>query len=174
MWKRVSCSLAVATLAVLLAMPLQAQFVYVGGGVAIPTGEFGDFADTGWTSVAGIGFDIGDSGVAAGVEGFYGQNDHETEGDKTNPYGAMGFLMYRAGNPSRVGPYVFAGAGVLAADQSVGTAESTETNFGYEFGAGLDFPFASRVGAWLEGRFMGSSDANFFGILAGLGFGLGS
>lgn len=174
MMKKLVGSLAFAGLALLFAMPLQAQGVFLGGGVTIPTGDFGDFADTGWMTTGGFSVDIGDSGASAGLEGFYGQNNHETEGEKTNPYGAMGFLLYRVGNPSRVGPYVFGGAGILVHDFSSAGESVSDTNFGYEFGAGLDFPFADRVGLWLEGRWMGASDTNFFGILAGLGFGLGS
>lgn len=173
MMKRLSLALAAVGL-LLFAVPLQAQGIFVGGGVTIPTGEFGDFADTGWLATGGFWFDLGDSGVAAGVEGFYGQNDHDTEGEKTNPYGAMGFLLYRVGSPERVGPYGFGGAGVIVHDFSSATESSSDTNFGYEFGAGLDFPFTTRVGAWLEARFMGSSETNFFGILAGLGFNLGN
>lgn len=169
---------AVATLLVLLAAPttVLGQGIFVGGGVTIPTGDFGDFADTGWLASGGFSFDVGDGGVSAGVEGFYGENKHETDGDKTNPYGAMGFLLYRAGNPESVGPYFYGGAGILVhkfSSDSSPSEDSTDTNFGYEFGAGLDFPFGSNVGAWLEGRYMGSSDTKLFGIIAGLGFGVG-
>ena len=119
-------------------------------------------------------FDVGTEGLSAGVEGFYGENKHETEGDKTNPYGAMGFLLYRAGNPESVGPYFYGGAGILVHKFSSDTTEGgSDTNFGYEFGAGLDFPFSENVGAWVEGRYMGSSDTTLFGIMAGLGFGVG-
>lgn len=169
---------AVATLLFLLAAPaaVVGQGIFVGGGVTFPTGDFKDVdgADTGWLATAGFSFDVGDAGLSAGVEGFYGENKHDTDGDKTNPYGAMGFLLYRAGNPETVGPYAFGGAGILVHKFSSDTTEdSTKTNFGYEFGAGLDIPVGSNVGVWLEGRYMGSSDTNFFGIIAGLGLGVG-
>jgi hypothetical protein len=167
---------AVATLLFLLAAPstVFGQGIFVGGGVTIPTGDFGDFADTGWMAIGGFSFDVGDGGVSAGLEGFYGENKHDTEGDKTNPYGAMAFLLYRAGNPESVGPYLYGGAGILIHKFSSDTSEGgSDTNFGYEFGAGLDFPFGDNVGGWLEGRYMGSTDTTLFGILAGLGFGVG-
>lgn len=173
---------AVATLLMLSAAPgsVFGQGIFAGGGVTIPTGDFGDFADTGWIASAGFSFDVGDAGLSAGVEGFYGENKHDADvsgvadGDKTNPYGAMGFLLYRAGDPESVGPYFYGGAGLMVHKFSPATGEGdSETNFGYEAGAGLDFPFADNVGAWVEGRFMGSSDTNFFGIVAGLGLGLG-
>lgn len=162
----------------LLAVPaaVSGQGIFVGGGVTIPTGDFGDYADTGWLASAGFSFDIGEAGLSAGVEGFYGENKHsDVDGDKTNPYGAMGFLLYRAGNAESVGPYFYGGAGLLVHRFSPASGDSeSDTNFGYEAGAGLDFPFSDNVGAWVEGRFMGASDTNFFGIVAGLGFGLGS
>jgi opacity protein-like surface antigen len=46
----------------------------------------------------------------------------------------------------------------------------SESQFGYQFGAGLDIPVSSGAGLWVEGRYMGSSDTTFFGILAGFGF----
>lgn len=177
MMKRMSLVLASVGL-LLFAVPLEAQFIFVGGGLTIPTGDFGDFADTGWMTTGGFGVDIGESGLAAGVEGFYGQSSEEVGEADVDLYGAMGFLLYRVGNPARVGPYLFAGAGIHGVDVTdPATEDASETKFGYEFGAGLDFPFATRVGAWLEGRFMGSSafeSTNFFGILAGLAFSLGS
>lgn len=169
-----------ATFLFLLAAPsaVSGQGIFIGGGVTIPTGDFGDSeqvgAKTGWIASGGFSFDVGENGLSAGVEGFYGENKHETEGDKTNPYGAMGFLLYRAGNPESVGPYFYGGAGLMVHKFSSDTREdSTETNFGYEFGAGLDFPFGDSVGAWVEGRYMGSSDTTFFGIVGGLGIGVG-
>jgi opacity protein-like surface antigen len=116
--------------------------------VTIPTGDFGEFADTGWMATGGFSVGVGDSGLSAGVEGFYGENKHETEGESTKPYGAMGFLLYRAGSPESVGPYFYGGAGILVHKFSVDSGEgSSESNFGYEFGAGLDFPFGDSVGA---------------------------
>lgn len=177
MRKRMIGSLAVVGVALLFALPLQAQSVYIGGGLTIPTGDFGEFADTGWMTAGGFMIDIGDSGASAGVEGFY-SGASESDGDAdASIYGAMATLLYRVGNPARVGPYIFGGAGLTAVDLDDPTdGDGSDEDFGYQFGAGLDFPFADRVGAWLEGRYMGSSvfeGTHFFAILAGLGFGLG-
>lgn len=173
----------VAGAALLFAAPAatQAQYIWVGGGAAIPTGDFGDVASTGVQGVVGIGFPLGESGFGIGVEGSYGSNS--LEGDDTdgsfNPLGLMGGIGYRVGDPENLGIYLFGQGGLLSVDPPVGDSESA---FGYAFGAGVDIPVGESVGVWIEGRFTGSGDlgegesalnANFFSILAGLGFGLG-
>jgi len=163
----------------------QAQWVWAGAGLSVPTGDFGDVTDTGWLGTVGVGFPIGESGLGVSAEGFYGQNNASEEAealglDKANIYGVMGNVGYRLGDPESVGAYLFAGAGLLAAKASPTTGESeTDSNFGYQFGAGVDVPVGGSVGVWVEGRYMGASggddsgDTNLFAILAGLGFGVG-
>jgi hypothetical protein len=156
-----------------LAVPTatQAQSIFVGGGPTMPVGDFKDYAETGWMATAGVVIPVGDQGLWVAGEGFYGHNGHETEGDKTNPYGAMASLGYRAGDPDNIGPYIFGGAGLMVHKFSSDTDEGdSESQFGYQFGAGLDIPVSSGAGLWVEGRYMGSDDTKFFGILAGFGF----
>ncbi len=162
----------------------QAQFVFVGGGVTVPTSDYGDYANTGWIGTVGIGFPIGAAGLSVMAEGLYGQNNHDTavagvvDGDKTNLYGGMAELEYRAGDPDRIGPYFFGGGGILVHKFSpaTGTGDSS-SGFGYVFGAGLDVPVGSSVGVWFEGRYLGasidSSTTAVFGVLAGIGFDIG-
>lgn len=154
----------------------QAQGIYFGGGVTIPTGDLDDEAgaDTGWMGVAGISFDIGDSGLSVGGEGFFGQNSLPADGDDVSIYGAMGTVLLRIGDEDVIGPYVFGGAGLMATNPSIEADPDleTESEFGYQFGAGLDVPLGS-VGLWVEGRFMGSDTSTLFGVLAGLGIGIG-
>ncbi len=163
-----------------LALPATTQaqtaFLWAGGGVTFPTGDYSDATDTGWLGTAGIGVNIGGSGAAVFGEGIYGQNSFAGTADgNAKLFGAMGGLIYRAGDPANVGPYGFVGGGLLVVDPSDGDSES---NFGYEVGIGLDVPTSGNVGFWFEVRYMGSTgsdtvDANIFGILAGIGVGLG-
>jgi hypothetical protein len=159
-----------------LAVPTatQAQSIFVGGGPSIPTGDAADEVETGWLITAGVVIPVSDAGLWVALEGLYGHNGHETEGDKTNPFGAMASLGYRAGDPENIGPYLFGGAGLLAHKFSSDTEEGeTETDFGYQFGAGLDIPVSSGAGLWVEGRYLGSDLAKYFAILAGFGFDIG-
>ena len=69
--------LASATLvAFVLAVPVtaQAQSLYVSVGAAFPSGDDLDEIDTGWLLAGGLTFDVGGSGVWAGVDGSYGSH----------------------------------------------------------------------------------------------------
>jgi hypothetical protein len=153
----------------------QAQGVYFGGGITIPTGDLDDAgAETGWMGVAGFSFDVGDSGLSIGGEGFYGKNNLATDGDNVGILGAMGTVLLRIGDEDVVGPYVFGGAGLMSTNPSIEADPDaeTESEFGYQFGAGLDIPLGG-AGVWVEGRFMGSDTSTLFGVMAGVGIGIG-
>ena len=158
------------------AIPAQAQTtLYIGGGATFPTGDFGDAFSTGWMGVGGVLFGMGDSGFSVGGEVFYGQNGAKDEystvfGDATtSPYGVMAIADYAFGSEDGLRPYLFGGLGLMVLRISGDNFESdSESKFGYEFGAGLSFP----IGLFVEGRYMGAEDANYFAALAGWSFGL--
>lgn len=168
------------------ALPTQADAqttLYLGAGGSFPTGDFGEYANTGWMGAGGALFAIGDSGFGVGGEVFYGQNNHKDEqsffeNEKTAVYGLMAIADYVFGTEGKIRPYVFGGAGVLVHRFSAdGVDSESESGFGYQVGAGLGFP----VGLFVEGRFMGSSamgegdfseTTTFFAALVGWAFGL--
>jgi opacity protein-like surface antigen len=118
---------------------------------------------------AGALFGAGPVGV--GAEFFYGQNNYSVDGDgdaKTTPWGFMGIVDYAFGQPDKIRPYVFGGLGVMIHRFSAGGESASETEFGYQAGAGLAFP----LGIYVEGRYMGSEGAKYFGALAGFAFDL--
>ncbi len=160
--------------------PLSAQWVWLGGGATFPTSDYKDFAKHGYNFMAGVGADVGSSGLNVGVEGFYGQNNHRIDGNKTTPYGFLGSVGYNVSGPDADrSVYVF---GVLGAlwHELPGLLPGTdvpEAGFAYGGGAGYFFPLGG-VGGWIEGRFTQASisDANtqYFGINAGISIPLGS
>ena len=173
--KKRSVFLLTAFALMAFAIPAQAQTtLYIGGGGSFPTGDFGEFADTGWMAVGGAIFGLGDSGFGVGGEVFYGQNNHKEEvslfeNTKTTPYGIMAIADYTFGSPDGLQPYLFGGLGLLVHKFSGdGFDSESESQFGYQFGAGLAFNF----GLFIEGRYMGASDTQYFGALAGWAFGL--
>ena len=174
--KKRSVFLLTAFALMAFAIPAQAQTtLYIGGGGSFPTGDFGDLSNTGWMAAGGVIFGLGDSGFAVGGEVFYGENNTKDEfstlfGDsKTSPYGVMAIADYTFGSPDGLQPYLFGGLGLMVHRFSSDNFESeSESQFGYQFGAGLAFNF----GLFIEGRYMGASDAQYFGALAGWAFGL--
>ena len=182
--KRIAC-LTMWALA-LLALPAAGQSIFVGVGPTFPTSDYGDYAKTGYMVAAGVTYEIVPQ-VAVYGEGFWGQNDHETDGDKTNPYGFMAGLIYDfiGDEDAPLSPYAFAGLGSMTHKYTSDTldASGSESAFGFEAGAGLGFDLGG-LNAWGEGRYMsasfdsespgaGSAVTAFFALVFGLSFNLG-
>ena len=174
---------SVAVLAFMLSAPnlAEAQSIFFGGGVTFPVGFYGNAnevgAKTGWMVAGGLSWDLGSSGSWIYGEGFYGENKHQNSTIKTNPYGGMLGFGYSLGAPGQIGGYFFAGGGLMVhkfSSEDAPAFNDSESKFGYELGAGGDFPLGSRVSLWVEGRYMGATDTNFFGLLAGFTIRLGS
>ncbi len=157
--------------------------IYVGGGGSFPTSDFGNYAETGWMAFAGGMIAVGPEGLKVGAEVFYGQNKHKeveigpvpfSSEDKTSPYGAMAIASYGFTTGGKLTPYLFGGAGVLVHRFSSPDEESaSDSQFGYQGGAGVDFAVSPTIGIFVEGRYMGSKDTQFFGAAGGLAFALG-
>jgi opacity protein-like surface antigen len=179
---------AAAIIALAAPLTLDAQTLYIAGGATFPTGDFGEYAKTGWMAAGGVIFnDIGTAGLGLGVEGFYGENKHKSDdavtllGDsKTNPYGIMGVAVFNFDTGGSIQPYVFGGVGWMAhkytADVDGSDLSETGSGFGYQLGVGVGFDLSESVELFGEGRYMGGSgdvsDTKFFGLFAGLAFGL--
>ena len=154
------------------------MFAFLGGGATFPNGDYGDYAKTGWIASGGVGIPVGPPGMAVVVEGFYGQNDHEdVDGDKTNPYGLMVDVDYTFGTPGSIQPYLIGGVGLLVHKFSTdfaGGLSGSDSQFGYTAAAGALIPLGGTVGVYGEGRYWGSADTAFLGILAGVRILLGA
>lgn len=171
-----------ALLAFTLPSTAQAQgaFLFAGGGVTFGTGDYGDETDAGWLGMAGLGVDIGDSGLFVAGEGFYGSNGISDVDESAKVYGGFGEVGYGFQTGGNVEPYVLGGLGLLALDAE----DETESALAFMGAVGLSIQTESRVGFWIEGRYMaapnvgdettGEIDVNLFGIVAGIGIGLGS
>ena len=179
---------AAALIALSVPSAANAQF-YISGGATFPTGDFGDYAKTGWQIAGGYMFDLGTEGLSVGIDGFYGENKHkdlesvspglESDG-KTNPYGIMGVVLYEFGMEGSVDPYLFGEAGWLAhkfsGDIFGESVSETDSGFGWQLGAGIGFPVSQSISIYGEGRYTAGtgdvSDTKFFSALAGLSFGI--
>jgi len=174
--------MALALAATLWPAGASAQVVLsLAGGVTVPTSDYGDYANTGWLGHADIGFPVGENGLSVGASGYYGSNNHETDGDKTNLYGGLGWVGYTFETGASVMPTVWGMAGSLTHSYKSDTtpsAEGSDTGFAFGGGAGLGFPLGGvtgRVQAWYLTASIGdpSSTTALFGVDVGVQFVVG-
>lgn len=165
-----------STLATLLvvAPPVEAQF-FVSGSATIPTGEYGDFAKTGWMAGAGFrAWQSADMKLGLWLVGEYGSNTHDDDsGDKTNLMSGGGWLSYVLGsNPdASVTPFVVAGGGYLNHQYSPDVGDSE--NFGQAFaGGGIGLGFGKEgKGPWILATYRhGFDETTFLAVGAGWTF----
>ena len=186
-----------AALSLALVQPInaQAQSIFLSAGISSISTDGVD-VDAGWMAFGGFLFDIGDNGLWAGVEGGYGQNnipDQTVDGEaltnsdiKAKPYSVMGFLGYSIPTEGSVDPYLFAGAGVIGTklsgtgtfDGVSGSVDESESEFGFEAGAGLVFGNeANKARPYVEARYLragGDIDADIISGQVGVSIGLGN
>lgn len=170
------------TIAIVLALALaiptsasaQASFL-VGGAVTVPTQDFGDVANTGWMGFGGLLFPVGEGQFSAGVEGYYGRNGHEAEGNRTDLYGAMALGSVAMGEPDApTQGFVFGGLGSMTQSfksEDFPEAEDSETSLAAQVGAGASFALGG-VNALLtasatQGMFT-LNQTTLFAVAAGL------
>ena len=178
--KKALLALVVLLPSLALPSPTQgsAQGVYIGAGLSIPTGDYGDYHDNGFLGVGGISFDAPMEGFSIFGEGFWGRNSiTDTDGDVTNPYGLMGGLLYDFSEEDSPGFYAFGQAGLMVHRYSSDEfGDESDSGFGYGGGAGFSFPM-EEVSFWVEGRYMGASidgeTTSFIGLMAGISMSFG-
>lgn len=163
--KRLVCAaLALAVFGLVAPSDSSAQAaVFIGGGVTSPTGDFKDFgggdgANLGWTATAGLQVPVGDAGLALGVRAFYGMNNHDYEGDKTNLYGGTALATFAFGEPDAVAPFIYGEVGYQAhayKSDDFPSFEDTEWKPLVGGGAGLNFPLGGLMGFVVAGYTQG-------------------
>ncbi len=176
LWTAVALGLLGLTAAV---NPLSAQWIWFGGGPTFPVSDYGDYADTGFLLIGGVGLPVGEAGLSAGVGGFFGQNSHsDVDGDKTSPFGIHGWVGYDLAGPNAESSIYLGGEiGVLWHKYSSDLfEESTDSGLGIGGVVGYFFPLGS-VNGWVEGRLQHASiddeNTSFVGIMAGVSVPLG-
>jgi hypothetical protein len=159
---------------VLVAPQAEAQF-FVSASATIPSGDYGEYAKTGWLAGAGVrAWANADGKLAFWVVGEYGSNSHDDiDGDKTNLMAGSGWLGYSLGsNPdASMSPFVVVGGGYMNHQYKPATGDTE--NFGQAFaggGVGLGFGEGGK-GAWLLASYRnGFDDTKFFTFGAGWTF----
>lgn len=188
MFRRVFlASLAVLSFAITAPFAAQAQNLFISAGIAVPSGDDLEDFNSGWMVAGGVTFDVGSSGMWAGVEGATGRNsvDEALAADENiKPYSIMAILGYSFPTEGSVSPYIWGGAGIAGASVSDSDVE-VDSGFGWQAGAGVSFGSGS-TRPYVEGRYHSASldatsegftesvDLRMFAVLAGVSIGLGN
>jgi hypothetical protein len=153
--------------------PISAQF-FVGANAVMPSGDYADYAKTGWMVTAGYGFwKSSNESLTLWVEGAYGQNSHEGDhGEKTKLMMANADVTYNFSPAANTSPYLIGSVGYLSHGYDAGElGDFDETEGGFGVGAGGGIGFGK---FWLEARYvMGMGDLDetkFIMIGAGVSF----
>ena len=149
----------------------------VSGGLTIPTGDFGDFFESGYNAGALLEFTPQVSPVAIRIEGDYqrfGVKGIEAENDLRIISGTANAL-FKFGSATTVRPYVIGGLGLFNVGGTGDDGES-ENKFGYNVGGGLELPL-SGITVFGDVRFQqvrfsgdGESNVNLVPIKVGIRF----
>ena len=168
---------ATGLLTVALTAPASAQargYVGFGGGLSIPTGNFGDAYKTGWLGqvIAGI---TGPSGMFGGrIEGMYVKHSVDGVDASTKLLGANADLVVSPGSAAaKVRPYLLGGVGFFNSKSKVGSVEGAgTTDFAFNLGGGLSLKAGTKMSVFLEARYISvqsdPSSTGFIPISGGL------
>ena len=128
----------------------------VGGGSVVPTGTMADGLQTGWNGMVVARVKPALSPVGLQLDGFYDRFALEGGIDgHSSMLGATANLVYAMPSAAVARPYLLGGVGVYNGKTSidgVGSSES-QTKFGLNAGAGVDFAFGGGARLFAEGRF---------------------
>jgi hypothetical protein len=148
-----------AAAAMLVALPAAAQSntqFFVGGGLTLPSSDFGDAFKTGFAVNAGVSpWGSANGRARLWLEGLYSQNkvDADNAGsDKSTIFGGLGSITYNLTTAGNTVPYVIGSVGYLSQKTSFGDDSSTEGGIGFGGGAGISFGKF-----YVEGRYLTAS-----------------
>lgn len=147
------CVLVIALLAPARAWAQRPVTLNVGGGVSLPTGDFGNVATTGWHALAGIGVSSLMQAWGVRLDASYNQFGTDIGGNE-NPSVTSGTLNFTYRLPmtnSPLSPYIITGAGAYRFGCS-GSGCGSSTRFGWNAGLGTKFT-GLHLRGFLEARF---------------------
>ncbi len=154
-------------------------FVFAGGGLTVPRGDFKtiDLAKTGWIASGGGGVNLSKS-VWIEAEGWYGSNTHnDGTGDRTNLTAGLAAVGYELSPDAKGSAYVLGGGGMMINKLVLATGTSvSSTKMALSGAAGFLYQLSKRTHLWVEGRYMHTMETGgttIIPITAGLSFNLG-
>lgn len=164
----ISLACAALFLTVASAAAQTKALISFGGGITQPSGDFGDVAKLGWHGLGTLTVFPGTEPF--GIQGtvFYGENKFDVGGGKTKLFGGLAEIRLDLRTGAQFTPYVAVGGGLV--NTKVGS--SSDNNGALDGGLGVSYLGPSRVGAFLEVRYVNvfdsGPDLTFFPVTAGL------
>jgi len=157
-----------AALAAAVPVTLPAQGLFVGGGVVVPSGAYGDVAETGYGGMAGVNLSFPALPIGVRVEGLYLYNSHKgTDAGSTSLYGGMASATYGIGT-GPAGLYLVGGVGYMNHHYGAPSNLGSSNEWKFAWGAGAGVSFSKLFG---EVRYMQRGDTKFIPIMVGIRFG---
>lgn len=154
-----------AALVTAVVVPLSAEaqvqtrpwVISIAGGPSFPAGDFGEIASTGYHVQGSVGWNFPNVPVGIRADLIWQEVQREEAGWFRQVGGLLnGTYGFSIGS---VQPYGLVGVGYIHTDEPTTilpdgtTFENDETNFGFNAGLGLDFPFMGLAG-FVEARYL--------------------
>jgi len=148
---------------------------WLGAGLTMPMGDYGDGASTGFHGLGAVSFGLGTGPLGVRVEGMYNRTGLEQGVDgNTSILGGMASLLYTFPSKGTVRPYVLGGVGYyqqkIEATVPGFSVDTSESNAGFGGGAGLLLALKA-TSLFAEVRYISVSGDTFVPITAGIRFG---
>lgn len=128
----------------------------LGGGAVLPSGTMANGLQTGWNGMIVARVKPALSPVGLQLDGFYDRFALEGGVDgHSSMLGATANVVFAMPSAMVAHPYLLGGVGVYNGKTSIDGVGSSpsQTKFGLNAGAGLDFAFGSSARLFAEGRF---------------------
>jgi opacity protein-like surface antigen len=140
------------------AVPARAQGynpfqIGASAGVAFPTGDLGNVANTGYDVTVMVGYKPQFTPIAFRAEAAYNQFGSQTFNGNVNIPAFTGNLVFDV-PMGTLTPYVIGGAGLYRTSIALnGGGTASENDFGFNIGGGLKIPLSSSFETFVEARY---------------------
>jgi opacity protein-like surface antigen len=122
-------------------------------GIAFPTGDLGNVANTGYNVTVAVGYSPQFAPIGIRAEAAYNQFGSKVFNGNVNIPAFTGNLVF--GLPmGTLSPYAIGGAGLYRTSVDItGGGTATENDFGFNIGGGLKIPLSSSFETFVEARY---------------------
>jgi opacity protein-like surface antigen len=156
--KRLVLSTLIASAMLAVGIPVSAQGynpfqIGAAAGIAFPTGDLGNVANTGYDVAVMVGYKPQDTPIGVRAEAAYNQFGSKVFNGNVSIPSFTGNLVF--GLPTgMLSPYVIGGAGLYRTNVNVnGGGSAGENHFGFNVGGGIKIPLSTSFETFVEARY---------------------